>query len=123
MVDIKNKLYYMNREQEERHTEELAKKLQLPYINLVNYPLLEEILNAIPEESAVQYEIIPYLKIGSIDFKSTKLSKENLAKFDCVIIATDHSTLNYGQILKYSKMIFDTRNVYGYKINKKVVKL
>jgi len=67
--------------------------------------------------------LIPYLKIGSIDFKSTKLSKENLAKFDCVIIATDHSTLNYGQILKYSKMIFDTRNVYGYKINKKVVKL
>jgi len=64
MVDIKNKIYYLNREQEERHTEELAKKLKLPYINLVSYPLLEEILNTIPEESAIQYQVIPYLKIG-----------------------------------------------------------
>ena len=62
--DIKDKVYYLNRVQEERHTEELAKKTQLPYINLVNYPLLEEILKIIPEESAILYQVIPYLKIG-----------------------------------------------------------
>ena len=64
MVDIKNKIYYLNREQEERHTEELAKKSKLPYINLVNYPLTEEILMTIPEEIAMQHKVIPYLKIG-----------------------------------------------------------
>ena len=64
MVDIKNKIYYLNREQEERHTEELAKKASLPYINLANYPLTEEILDSVPEESAIQYQAIPYLKIG-----------------------------------------------------------
>ncbi len=64
MVNINNKIFYLTREQEERHTEELAKKLQLPYINLVNYPLTEEILMSLPEESAIQYQIIPYLKIG-----------------------------------------------------------
>ena len=64
MVDIKNKIYYIDREQEERHTEELAKKAQLPYINLVNYPLTEEILATMPEETALQHQVIPYLKIG-----------------------------------------------------------
>jgi type II secretory ATPase GspE/PulE/Tfp pilus assembly ATPase PilB-like protein len=64
MPDIKNKLFYLNRTQEERHTEELAKKLKMPYINLVGYPLTEEILNFIPEENAIQFRVIPYLKVG-----------------------------------------------------------
>ena len=64
MVDIKNKIYFLNREQEERHTEESAKKAKLPYINLVNYPLTEEVLKTVPEETAIQHQVIPYLKIG-----------------------------------------------------------
>lgn len=65
MSDLNKTIFYLNREQEERHTQELAKKLNLPYINLSNYPIAPEILNIVPKESALRYQMIPYLKIGS----------------------------------------------------------
>ncbi|MBM3252604.1 MAG: nucleotide sugar dehydrogenase, partial [Candidatus Omnitrophica bacterium] len=66
---------------------------------------------------------IPYLKIGEINLKSVKLTKNALNKFDCVIIATDHKSVNYNYILKNSKSIFDTRGVLKNIKNKKVVRL
>lgn len=69
MVDIQQRLSALNRAQEERHTEELAKKANLPYIDLVGYPLVEEIVNLIPEEIAIEQKMIPYLKVG----KSVKI--------------------------------------------------
>jgi len=66
---------------------------------------------------------IPYLKIGSIDLMSLGLNEKALKGFDAVVIATDHSSVNYQLILKSAKMIFDTRNVYGDLKNKKVTKL
>jgi UDP-N-acetyl-D-glucosamine dehydrogenase len=56
--------------------------------------------------------LIPYLKLRGVNLKSAGLTAVNLKKFDFVIIATDHSSLNYGFILKNSRRIFDTRNVY-----------
>jgi UDP-N-acetyl-D-glucosamine dehydrogenase len=56
--------------------------------------------------------IIPYLKIRDINLKSVELTKKNVSSFDCIIIATDHSRLNYKSLLKNSRLIFDTRNVY-----------
>jgi len=67
--------------------------------------------------------IIPYLKVNHINLKSVDLSRKNLNKFDCVVIATDHSWLDYGFILKNSQLIFDTRNVYSSLNSKKVIKL
>lgn len=67
--------------------------------------------------------LIPYLKINHINLKSIKLDKKNLHKFDCVIIATDHSKINYKFLLKSSRMIFDTRNVYKGKGEGKVIRL
>lgn len=107
MVDIKNKIYFLNREQEERHTEEIAKKMNLPYINLMNYPLTEDVLNMIPEDSVIQYQIIPYLKIGktvkvglaqpsnqaAIDFL-VQLGKTNGAEFITTVIS--HTSFLYG---------------------------
>ena len=37
---------------------------------------------------------------------------KKLKSFDCVIILTDHSNLNYNLIKKFSKKIIDTRGVY-----------
>ena len=67
--------------------------------------------------------LVPYLKINHINLKSIDLSIKNLNKFHCVVIATDHSTLDYDFILKNSKLIFDTRNVYNGFKNGKVIKL
>lgn len=67
--------------------------------------------------------IIPYLQIGAIDLASIVLTGKNVSAFDCVVMATDHSCVNYQLILKSAKMIFDTRNVYGALNHKKIVKL
>lgn len=67
--------------------------------------------------------LIPYLKIHSINLKSIELDKEKLAQFDCVVIATDHSEVDYDFLLKNSKLIFDCRNVYKGVADKKVERL
>ncbi len=35
---------------------------------------------------------------------------EDLAQYDCVLIVTDHSSLDYGRIVRESKLVVDTRN-------------
>jgi UDP-N-acetyl-D-glucosamine dehydrogenase len=75
------------------------------------------------KEAKVSYfdPIIPYLKFNRIDLESIRLKKEELKKFDCMIIATDHTDVDYCLILKYAKLIFDTRCVYRGIKDKKVV--
>ncbi len=41
---------------------------------------------------------------------STPLTEKNIKRFDCVVIATDHSSYDYNFIAKHSKLIIDTRN-------------
>jgi len=67
--------------------------------------------------------LIPYLKINNIDLKSVSLDAIKLKSFDCIVIATDHSNVNYKYILNNSRLIFDARNVYKSIINEKVVRL
>ncbi|MCU0652239.1 MAG: nucleotide sugar dehydrogenase [Candidatus Omnitrophica bacterium] len=77
------------------------------------------------KKSRVAYydPLIPYLKIGGINLKAIELTKENLGKFNCVVIATDHSVINYKFLLKNSSLIFDTRNIYKNIKDKKIIKL
>jgi UDP-N-acetyl-D-glucosamine dehydrogenase len=56
--------------------------------------------------------LIPYLDINDIQAKRAVVSAKNLKKYDCVIIVTDHSKVDYQKIRKNAKLIFDTRNVY-----------
>jgi len=58
---------------------------------------------------------IPYIKLKGINLKGADLNKGNLKKFDCLILITDHSGVNYDFVRQNSKLIFDTRNVY--KVN------
>ncbi len=67
--------------------------------------------------------IIPYLKIGEIDMTSVKLTPNTVKKYDCVIIATDHSKVNYKLILKNARLIYDLRNIYGGQKDKKIRKI
>ncbi len=68
--------------------------------------------------------LIPYLEIFNIHQKeSVKLSPKTLRQYDCVVIATDHSRVNYPAVLKHAQLIFDTRNVYKSSRNVKVVRL
>ncbi|MCL5410727.1 MAG: GspE/PulE family protein [Patescibacteria group bacterium] len=64
MSNINDTIFYVKREEEERHTEELAKKLNLPYTNLVSYPLTRDVLSYVDENSAILCQLVPYLKVG-----------------------------------------------------------
>ena len=51
-----------------------------------------------------------YFKVDDIDLKCVKFSKETLRSFDCVVVTTDHSNVDYQFMAKNSKLIVDTRN-------------
>jgi UDP-N-acetyl-D-glucosamine dehydrogenase len=53
---------------------------------------------------------IPHLKVNGIRLGSTKLTSKKLKSSDCVVIATDHSSYDYGSIIDCAKLIVDTRN-------------
>jgi UDP-N-acetyl-D-glucosamine dehydrogenase len=63
------------------------------------------------------------LKSRQIDhpIHSVPLDRKTLARYDAVIIAADHSSIDYDLILKSSRLVVDTRNVYRKK-SPKVVK-
>ena len=53
--------------------------------------------------------LVQTLPEGSME--SIQLDKSDLSLYDCVIIATDHSTYNWKDIAQRSSLIVDTRNV------------
>lgn len=68
--------------------------------------------------------LIPQLDWNGIKLKSIKLSQQTLKDFDLVVITTDHSSVPYETVVKYSKSIFDTRNVLkNYTDRKNIVRL
>jgi UDP-N-acetyl-D-glucosamine dehydrogenase len=45
------------------------------------------------------------------EMKSVELTPASLASYECVIIATDHSSYDYDAIVESAKLVVDTRNV------------
>ena len=55
--------------------------------------------------------------------RSIPLTAANLKKYDCVLIATDHTDVDYDAVCRHAKLVVDTRNATGNKARpKKVVK-
>ncbi|OGW76144.1 MAG: UDP-N-acetyl-D-glucosamine dehydrogenase [Omnitrophica bacterium RBG_13_46_9] len=55
----------------------------------------------------------PFLKLNGIDMKPIKLDKRELEGFDCALVLTDHSGIDYRFLASNLKLIFDTRNIFG----------
>jgi UDP-N-acetyl-D-glucosamine dehydrogenase len=53
--------------------------------------------------------------------QSVPLTEENLSKYDCVVIVTDHSVYDPDFIVKHANLVVDTRGLIKDK-NEKVVK-
>lgn len=54
---------------------------------------------------------VPELRVdGGISYQSLELTNSLLAEADCVVIMTDHSCLDYQDIVANSRLIVDTRN-------------
>jgi UDP-N-acetyl-D-glucosamine dehydrogenase len=67
--------------------------------------------------------MVPYLKLGGIDLMPVALTPQTLKKYDAVVIAVDHTKVDYALILKHAKLIFDIKNIYKDARSKKIVKL
>ncbi|MBD3426365.1 MAG: nucleotide sugar dehydrogenase [Candidatus Omnitrophica bacterium] len=76
-------------------------------------PALDMISALQKRKAGVKYHdpYIPYLDISGIRSRSVNLTPGLLKKQDIVLIATDHSDLDYAKIVRNSKLVFDTRNV------------
>ena len=55
----------------------------------------------------------PYLKINDIDLKCAKINKKALERFDCALVIADHSNIDYKFIAKNTRLVLDTRNIFG----------
>jgi UDP-N-acetyl-D-glucosamine dehydrogenase len=53
---------------------------------------------------------------------SVPLTPKNLGRYDCALIATDHTAFDYRFIVKHSSLVVDTRNATGRIKSKKIVK-
>lgn len=51
------------------------------------------------------------IEVGVNTFESVPLTAERLGEADCVVIVTDHSSIDYEYVAKNAKSLFDTRNV------------
>lgn len=76
-------------------------------------PAYEIIKLLLAKGAAVNYHdpYVPYIKAGDITLYSQNIEAEYLKNTDLVVIATDHSTIDYKFIIENSKIIYDTRNV------------
>jgi len=55
---------------------------------------------------------LPKTRKYNYDMVSVELTKNNLKKYDVIILSTDHSDYNYKFITSASKLILDTRNAF-----------
>lgn len=55
----------------------------------------------------------PKTRKWKLEKDSVPLTAKNLASYDCVIIATDHSVYDASFIHEHAKLIVDTRNLLG----------
>ncbi|MFA5404281.1 MAG: nucleotide sugar dehydrogenase [Ignavibacteria bacterium] len=65
---------------------------------------------------------IPKLRKYTFNKKSIEITESTLAKYDLVLLSTNHSYYNYEFILKNSKIIVDTRNAFGKFKSSKIFK-
>lgn len=55
---------------------------------------------------------LPETRKYNFDLTSVELTKNNLSKYDLILLSTDHTNYNYKFINSASKLILDTRNVF-----------
>jgi UDP-N-acetyl-D-glucosamine dehydrogenase len=65
--------------------------------------------------------VFPQIRRAHFDLKSVALTAKSLARYDAVLLATNHDQFDYALIAKHAKLIVDTRGVYR-KARKNVIK-
>lgn len=66
---------------------------------------------------------VPELDIGNATYESVPLTDDRLRTADCVVVVTDHSTLDIDRIVDEASLVFDTRNATSHRDDDCVVRL
>jgi UDP-N-acetyl-D-glucosamine dehydrogenase len=56
---------------------------------------------------------VPDLTLPHVELHAQPLTLELIEAADCVVILTDHASVDYGWVLQHAKLVVDTRNVTG----------
>jgi UDP-N-acetyl-D-glucosamine dehydrogenase len=54
----------------------------------------------------------PKMREHHFDLKSVSLTPRNIASFDCILLATNHTAFDYKKLKKHAKLLVDTRGIY-----------
>lgn len=68
---------------------------------------------------------VPKLSVSGRSFASRPLTPATLRSADCVMIVSDHSSIDYRQVVRHARLVMDTRNATGavHEGRHKIVKL
>ncbi len=85
------------------------------------------IIRLLTEKGAIVSYHDPFVPVAvskrkGFRMESVDLTEDVLAKSDCVLIVTDHSTIDYGWVVEKSRLVVDTRNATKGIDSPKVVK-
>jgi UDP-N-acetyl-D-glucosamine dehydrogenase len=58
------------------------------------------------------FPVFPKMREHSFDLKSVPLTARNVASYDCILIATQHTAFDYKLLKRHAKLIVDSRGVY-----------
>ena len=61
--------------------------------------------------------VFPKMREHSFDLSSVELSRDSLAAYDCVLLATDHDKFDYDLIKQNAKLVVDSRGRYQASAN------
>ncbi len=87
-------------------------------------PALDVITLLLKKQAKLSYydSYIPTVKAAGKILKSEK-NLSNLSKYDAVIILTDHTNIDYSDVVKKAKLVFDTRNATKSLKSSKIVRI
>jgi UDP-N-acetyl-D-glucosamine dehydrogenase len=88
-------------------------------------PALDVIHELSKREASIAYHdpYVPHLKIDGISMKSIPLNQKTISMQDCVVIVTDHKSLDFEFIVKNSSLVVDSRNATKNIKSKNITKL
>jgi UDP-N-acetyl-D-glucosamine dehydrogenase len=77
------------------------------------------------KEADISYHdpFVPVFNVGSLTLRSVDLSPGLLASQDAVVVITDHSNVDYHEVVRNAPIILDTRNALKNFNDNKVVRL
>ena len=57
--------------------------------------------------------VFPKMREHQFNLDSIPLNPENIAEYDCLLLATDHDKFDYKMIKNHAKLIIDSRGKYS----------